>query len=133
MMKAPPSMHAYVAAHAQGDQRFIFVIFAAMMDDQAGSDATFLAAEAIAPDDPLALAAEKAQGMLAPVVTGTAAAQPFQLDMFAAGAEQGELARPSPLFEKLQAFHRQLPKDGCGIADAASTQANCANAEAGAD
>jgi hypothetical protein len=92
-----------------------------------------LAAEAIAPDDALASAAEKAQGMLTPVVTATTAAQPFQLNMFAAGAEQSELARPSPLFEKLQAFHRQLPQDGCGIADAASTQANCANAEAGAN
>jgi hypothetical protein len=45
-----------------------------------------LAAEAIALDYPLAPAAEKAQGMLAPVVTGAAAAQPLQLDMFAAGA-----------------------------------------------
>jgi len=132
-MKAAPPMHAYVAADAQGDQCFILVIFAPMMNHQAGSDATSLAAEAIAPDDALAPAAEKAQGMLAPVVTGTAAAQPFQLDMFATGAEQGELARPSPLFEKLQAFHRLLAKDGCRIADAASAQADCANAEAGAN
>jgi hypothetical protein len=58
------------------------------------------------PDDPLAPAAEKAQGILAPVITGTAAAQPFHLDLFATGTEQSELARPSPLFEKLQAFHR---------------------------
>jgi hypothetical protein len=130
-MKAPPSIHPYVAADAQSDQRFIFIIFAPMMDDQTGSDATSLATEAIAPDDPLAPAAEKAQGMLAPVITGTAAAQPFQLDMFATGTEQSELARPSPLFEKLQAFHRLLAKDGCGIADTASAQANCANAEAG--
>jgi hypothetical protein len=130
-MKATPPMHAYVAADAQGDQCFVLVIFAPMMNDQAGSDATSLAAEAIAPDDPLAPAAEKAQGMLAPVITGTAAAQPFQLDMFATGTEQSELARPSPLFEKLQAFHRLLAKDGCGIADTASAQANCANAEAG--
>jgi hypothetical protein len=71
--------------------------------------------------------------MLAPIVTGSAAAQPFQLDMFAAGAEQSELARPSPLFEKLQAFHPLLAKDGCGIADAACTQADCPNAEAGAN
>jgi hypothetical protein len=60
-----------------------------------------LAAKAIAPDYALAPAAEKAQRVLAPVITGTAAAQPFQLDMFATGAEQGELARPSPLFQKL--------------------------------
>jgi hypothetical protein len=86
-MKRPPSMHAYMAADAQGDQCFILVVFAPMMNDQAGSDATSLAAEAIAPDHALAPAAEKAQGMLAPVVTGTAAAQPFQLDMFAARAE----------------------------------------------
>jgi hypothetical protein len=132
-MKASPSMHPYVAADAQGDQCFIFVVFAPMMNDQAGSDATALAAEAIAPDDALAPAPEKAQGMLAPVVTGTAAAQPFQLNMLAAGAEQSQLPRPSPLFEKLQAFHRRLTKDGYGIADAASTQANCANAEADAN
>jgi hypothetical protein len=34
-MKATPPMHAYVAADAQSDQRFIFIIFAPMMDDQA--------------------------------------------------------------------------------------------------
>jgi hypothetical protein len=132
-MKASPPMHPYVAADAQGDQCFILVVFAPMMNDQAGSDAASLAAEAIAPDYALAPAAEKAQGMLAPVVTGTAAAQPLQLDMFATGTEQSELARPPPLFEKLQAFHRLLAKDGCGIADAASAQANCVNAEAGAN
>ena len=74
MMKTPPPMHAYVAADAQSDQRVILVVFAPMMNDQAGSDATSLAAEAIAPDDALTPAAEKAQGMLAAVVTGTAAA-----------------------------------------------------------
>ena len=132
-MKAPPPMHAYVAADAQGDHRFVLVVFAPMMNDQAGSDATSLAAEAIAPDHALAPAAEKAQGMLAPVVTRTAAAQPFQLDMLATGTEQSKLARPSPLFEKLQAFHLLLAKDGCRIADAASTQADCPNAEAGAN
>ena len=73
-MKTPPSMHAYVAADAQGDQCFILVVFAPMMNDQAGSDATSLTTEAIAPDDALAQAAEKAQGVLAAVVTGTAAA-----------------------------------------------------------
>src|SRR5271163_4885634 len=114
-MQAPPPVHAYVAADAQGDKRFIFIVFPPMMNDQAGSDATALATEAIAPDYALAQAAEKAQGMLTPVVTSTAAAQPFQLDMFAARAEQGELARPSPLFEKLQAFHRRLANDGCRI------------------
>jgi hypothetical protein len=132
-MKATPPMHAHVAADAQGDQGFILVVFAPMMNDQAGSDAASLAAEAIAPDDALAPTAEKAQGMLAPVVTGTAAAQPFQLDMVATGAEQSELARPPPFFEKLQAFHRPLAQDGRGVADAASTQANCPNPEAGAD
>jgi len=132
-MKATPPMHAYVAADAQGDQRFVLVVFAPIMNDQAGSDATSLAAEAIAPDNALTPAAEKAQGMLTPVVAGTAAAQPFQLEMFAAGTEQGKLARPSPLFEKLQAFHQLLAKDGCRIADAASAQANGANAKAGAN
>jgi hypothetical protein len=132
-MKAPPPVHAYVAADAQGDQCLILVVFGPMMNDQAGSDATSLAAEAIAPDHALAQATEKAQGMLAPVVTGAAAAQPFQLDMLVTGAEQGELARPAPLFEKLQAFHWLLAQDGCGMADAASAQANCANAEAGAN
>ena len=97
-MKIAPPMHAYVAADAQGDQCFIFIVFGPMMNDQAGSDATSLAAEAIAPDYALAPAAEKAQGMLVPIVTGTAAAQPFQLDMFATGAQQSELARLSPLF-----------------------------------
>jgi hypothetical protein len=104
-----------------------------MMNHQAGAGATAAAAEAIAPDHALAQAAEKAQGMLAPIVTAAAAAQPFQLDMLAAGTEQGELARPSPLFEKLQAFHRLLAQDGCVMADAAHTQANRANAEAGAN
>ena len=132
-MKTLPSVHAYVAADAQGNQCFILVVFAPMMNDQAGSDATSLAAEAIAPDYAQAPATEKAQGMLAPVVTRTAAAQPFQLDMLATGTEQSKLARPSPLFEKLQAFHLLLAKDGCGIVDAASTQADCANAEAGAN
>ena len=127
-MKAAPPMHPYVAADAQGDQCFIFVVFAPMMNDQAISSATALAAEAIAPDYALTPPTEKAQGMLAPVVTGAAAAQPFQLDI---GAEQSELARPSPLFEKLQAFHRLLAKDGRGIADAANTQADGTNAEAG--
>src|SRR5271168_934202 len=83
-----------------------------MMNDQAGSDATSLAAEAIAPDYAFAPATEKAEGMLAPVVTGTAAAQPFQLDMLATGAEQSELARPPPLFEKLEAFHWPLAQIG---------------------
>jgi hypothetical protein len=108
-------MHAYIAADAQGDQCVIIVVFGPVMNYQAGVGATPLAAEAIAPDYALAPASEKAQGMLAPVVTATAAAQPFQLDMLAAGAQQRELARPSPLFKKLQAFHRRLAKDGCGI------------------
>jgi hypothetical protein len=132
-MKAAPPMHAYVAADAQGDQCFVLVVFGPMMNDQVRSDATSLAAEAITPDYALAQATEKAQGMLAPIITGTATAQPFQLHMLTTGAEQGELARPSPLFEKLQALHLLLAKDGCRIADAASTQANGANAEAGAN
>jgi hypothetical protein len=132
-MKAAPPVHAHVAADAQGDQCFILVVFAPVMNHQAGAAATSLAAEAIASHYALAPAAEKAQGVLAPVVTATAAAQPFQLDMLAAGAQQSELARPSPLFKKLQAFHRRLARDGCGIADAASAQANCATAEAGAN
>jgi hypothetical protein len=84
-MQAPPSVHAYVAADAQGDQCFIFVVVSPMMNDQARSDATALAAEAIAPDYALAPPAEETQGMLAPVVRGTAAAQPFQLDMLPQG------------------------------------------------
>src|SRR5271170_1539878 len=132
-MKAMPPMHAYVAADAQGDQCFILVVFGPMMNDQAGSNATSLAAEAIAPDYALAQAPEEAHGMLAPVVTGATAAQPFQLDMFATGAQQSELARLSPLFEKLKAFHWLLAQEGCRITDAASAQANCANAESGAN
>ena len=61
-MKTPPSMHAYVAADAQGDQCFILIVFAPMMNDQAGSDATSLAAEAIAPDDALAPGRRKSAG-----------------------------------------------------------------------
>jgi hypothetical protein len=76
------------------------------MNCQAGVGATSLAAEAIAPDHARSCRPPKKQGMLAPVVTGAAAAQSFQSDMLAAGAEQSELARPSPLFEKLQAFHQ---------------------------
>jgi hypothetical protein len=58
-MKTLPAMHAYVVADAQGDQCFILVVFAPMMNDQAGSDATSLAAEAITPDYALAPTAEK--------------------------------------------------------------------------
>jgi len=60
-MKIAPPMHAYVAADAQGDQCFIFIVFGPMMNDQAGSDATPLAAEAIAPDNAFAQAAKEAQ------------------------------------------------------------------------
>jgi hypothetical protein len=81
-MKALPPMHAYVAADAQGDQCFILVGFGPMMNDQAGSDATPLAAEAIALDYALAPATEKAQGMLAPIITGATAAQPDVLQLW---------------------------------------------------
>jgi hypothetical protein len=104
-MKAPPPMHAYVTADAQGDQCVIIVVFGPVMNYQAGVGATPLAAEAIAPDHALAPAAEKAQGMLAPVVTARQQPSRFSWTCLPQGQMQGELARPSPFCEKLQAFH----------------------------
>ena len=104
-MQAAPPVDAHVAADAQGDQRVLMVVLAPVMNHQPGFHPAALAAKAVAPDHALAQAAEKAQGMLAPGITGAAAAQPFQLHRLAAGAQQRKLARPSPLFEQLQAFH----------------------------
>jgi len=68
---------------------------------------------------------------MAAVVTPTATTQPFQLDMFAAGAEQSELPALLHSSRSSRLSIGRLAKDSCGIVDTTSTQANCANAEAG--
>jgi len=63
----------------------------AMMDHQRRTLATATAAKAVALQHALAQSAEKAQRMMAPVITRAAAAEGFQRDPLATRTEEGQL------------------------------------------
>ena len=84
-------MDPYMAADAQGHQQIRLVAPVAMMDHEGRPLATTTAAEAVALQNPLPQSADKAQRMMAPVVTRAAAAESSQRDPLAARTKEGQL------------------------------------------
>jgi len=90
-------MDPYVAADAQSDQQIRPVVPVAMMDHQRRTLATTTAAKAVPLHHALAQSTEKAQRMMAPVITRAAAAEGLQRDSLAARTEKRQLNwRPAP-------------------------------------
>jgi hypothetical protein len=91
-------MNPHMAADTQGDQQIRPVSPVAMMNYQRRTFATATAATAVALQHALAQSAEKAQGMISPVITRTAAAEGFKRDALAARTQEGQLnCLPRPL------------------------------------
>jgi hypothetical protein len=84
-------MDAYVTADAKGDQQIGSVAPVAMMNHQRGALSTTSTAKAVPHEHPFAQTAKKAQRMMPPIITWTAATKIFQCYSATAGTEKGQL------------------------------------------
>jgi hypothetical protein len=85
-------MDPHMTAYAEGNQSIWLVASVSMMNHQRRAGAARSAVATIARQHPLAHAAEKSQGMMAPIIASPAAIERFQLDRFLpARTKEGQL------------------------------------------